>query len=86
MGEEVLILASQIRKKGNPGRFYKSSVDNKSYFHNKEAFLIKNRQKIEEKFLLTKIYKNWKKLKFRFLRENFFAISNNFIDFSVVFR
>ena len=50
VGEEVLILASWIRKKDNPGRFYKSSMDSKPYSDNKETFSIRNRQKIEENF------------------------------------
>ena len=33
VGEEVLVLASRRRRKDSPGKFYKSSVDNKSYFH-----------------------------------------------------
>ena len=62
VGEEVLVLASQLKKKDSPGKFYKSSVDNKSYFHKSETLLITNRQKIEEKiFLLVKIFGIWKK-------------------------
>ena len=57
--EEVLILAAQLKKKDSPGKFCKSSADNKSYFHKEETFLITNRQKIGDKiFLLAKILKN----------------------------
>ena len=49
VGEEVLVLASRLKKKDSPGKFYKSSVDNKSYFHKSQTFLITNRQKIDEK-------------------------------------
>ena len=49
MGEEGLVIAAHIRKKDSPGKFYKSSVDNKSYFSKEETFLITNRQKIDEK-------------------------------------
>ena len=49
VGEEVLVLAKQLKKKDSPGKFYKSHVDNKSYFHKSETFLITNRQKIEKK-------------------------------------
>ena len=48
--EELLIFAARIRKKDSPGKFYKSSVDNKSYFNKKETFLIRNRQKIYQKY------------------------------------
>ena len=37
------------KKKRLTRKFYKSSVDNKSYFHKSEIFLMTNRQKIEEK-------------------------------------
>ena len=50
MGEEVLVLTSRLKKKDWLGKFCKSSVDNKSYFHKSETFLITNRQKIEEEF------------------------------------
>ena len=36
--EEILVLASQLKKKDSPGKFYKSSVDSKSYFHKSETF------------------------------------------------
>ena len=42
VGEEVPILTAQLKKKGSPGEFYKSSVDKKSYFHKEETFLIAN--------------------------------------------
>ena len=45
VGEEVLVLTSQLKKKDSLGKFYKSSVDNKSYFHKSETFFITNRQK-----------------------------------------
>ena len=50
VGEEVLILAAQLRKKDSPGKFYKSSVNNKCHFHKEETFLITNRGKNHEKF------------------------------------
>ena len=38
VGQEVPGLAPQIKKKDSPGKFYKSSVNNKSYFHKSEAY------------------------------------------------
>ena len=49
VGEQVLVLASHLKKKDSPGKFWRSKVDNKSYFHKSETFLITNRQKIEGK-------------------------------------
>ena len=64
VGEEVHILAAQLKKKDTPGKSYKSSVDNKSYFQKEEAFLITNRQKIDQKhFYWLKSSRIEKKLK-----------------------
>ena len=52
-GDEVLILASWIKKKDSPGKFYKSSVDNKSYFHKQETFLITNIQKLMKNIFIS---------------------------------
>ena len=43
VGEEVLILAVRIKKKNSLGKFCKGGVDNKSYFHKQETFLITDR-------------------------------------------
>ena len=46
--EEVLTLAARPKKKDSPEKFNKSSVDNKSYFHNQETFSITSKQKNDE--------------------------------------
>ena len=77
VGEEVLILAAQLKKKDSPGS--NDSVDNKSYFHKKEAFLITNRQKIDEKYFhWLKSSRTEKKLNYRFQKEEIFLISDHF--------
>ena len=64
VGEEEHILAAQLKKKDTPGKSYKSSVDNKSYFQKEETFLITNRQKIDQKhFYWLKSSRIEKKLK-----------------------
>ena len=73
VGEEVLVLPSRLKKEESPGKFYKNSVDNKSYFHKSEVFLITNRQKIEGKvFYWLKSSTSGKKLKFTFKRQEIF--------------
>ena len=44
IGEKVLVLADRLKKKDAPGRLYKSTTQNKSYF-SKKIFIIKKRVK-----------------------------------------
>ena len=48
-GEKVLVLAERIKKKSAPGKFYKQTVQNISYFNKKIVFMIRNKQKIDKK-------------------------------------
>ena len=60
LGEEVLILTGRLKKKDSLGKFYKSSVENKSCFYKKEIFLITRRQIIDGKyFYWLKSTKKW---------------------------
>ena len=47
IGEEVLILAGRKEKRDSPGKFYKSSVENKLYFKKKKTFF--NNEETENK-------------------------------------
>ena len=47
IGEKVLILAERIKKKDAPGRFYKQSVQNISYFNKERTFMIRKKQLID---------------------------------------
>ena len=77
--EEVLILASQIKKKDSPGKLYKCCADNRSYFHKEETFLITSRQNIDEKYFhWLKSSRTEKYLKCRFPKEEIFTILDNF--------
>ena len=78
INEKVLVLAEIIRKKSAPGKFYKQSVQNISYFNKENIFFIRKKQKIH------KISYYWlkdplnKRLTKRFQRTKLFAINNNF--------
>ena len=48
-GAKVLVLAERIKKKSAPGKFYKQTVQNISYFNKKIVFMIRNKQKIDKK-------------------------------------
>ena len=41
VGEKVLVLAERIKRKAAPGRFYKQSVQNISYFIKDKTFMIR---------------------------------------------
>ena len=44
IGEKVLVLAERIKKKAAPGKFYKQSVQNVSYFNQERTFIIRKIQ------------------------------------------
>ena len=79
ISENVLLLSSRIKKKSAPGLFYKSSVDNQSFFDKTTIFTIMKRQNINNKTLYwLKNKENDKKVKFRVIREEIYALSDNF--------
>ena len=68
VGEKVLVLAEGIWKKSAPGKFYKQSVQNISYFNEEKTFSIRKNQKIDkiDYYWLTDLQSN-KKLTKRLL-------------------
>ena len=48
ISEKVLVLAEKIKKKAGPGKCYKQSVQNISYFNKERTFMIKKKQKIDK--------------------------------------
>ena len=69
IGEKVLVLAERIKKKAAPGKFYKQSVKNVSYFNQERTFIIRKIQPIDSiKYYWLKDAKNNKKLTKRFQR------------------
>ena len=45
IGDCVLGLGNRLKKKDAPGKYYKSSTQNKSFFNKYEIFLVKKRKK-----------------------------------------
>ena len=78
MGEKVLVLAERLKKKDAPGRLYKSTTQNKTFFNKNKIYIIKKRVKTtstdwyywvsEEKSEITN--------KFRYLRQELYALNN----------
>ena len=48
IGGKMLVLAKRIKKKAAPGRFYKQSVQNISYFNKGKTFMIRKKQSIDD--------------------------------------
>ena len=58
VGEKVLILVKETKKKYTPGKCYKQTVQNISYFNKKALFTIRNSKNWQTDLLLGKKY--WK--------------------------
>ena len=48
IGEKVYVLAERIKKKSTPGKFYKQSVQNISFFNKDTVFTIRKKQLIDK--------------------------------------
>ena len=79
VGEKVFILAERIKKKAAPGKFYKQSVQNISYFNKDRTFIIRRIRTIDGiKYYWLKDAQNNKNLATRFQRTEIFALRGNF--------
>ena len=79
IGEDVLLLFSRTKKKSDPGKFYKSTVDNNSFFDKNAIFTITNRQNVDNKtFYCIKKKKTNKKVLFCVIREELYTLTGNF--------
>ena len=78
IGEKVYVLAERIKKKSTPGKFYKQSVQNISYFNEDTTFTIRKKQIIDN------LRYCWVKSPLRelnkcFQRSELFALKSNFL-------
>ena len=80
VGETVLVLAERIKKKAAPGKFYKQSVENVSFFNKDKTFIIRKIRTIDGiKYYWLEDAQNNKKLTKRFQRTELFAVRGNFV-------
>ena len=80
VGEKVFVLAERIKKKTAPGKSYKQSVQNISYFNKDRTFIIRKIQTIDGiKQYWLKAAQNNKKLAKRFQETELFATRGNFV-------
>ena len=80
LGETVFIFAELLRKKDAPGRLYKSTRENKSFFNRDRTFIISERSKLNNSNYLYWLKENSRKIKNSFLRQEPFALKNQFVE------
>ena len=67
--EKVLVLTERLRKKDTPGRLYKSTTENKSFFNRDRTFIISERSKLNNNTYLSWLTEN----------RELFALKNQFV-------
>ena len=79
IGEKVYVLAERMKKKSAPGKFYKQSAQNISYFNKEKIFTIQAIQTIDKiTYYWLKNTETIRKVAKRFTRTELFALRNNF--------
>ena len=77
--EKVLVSAERLRKKDAPGRLYQSSTENMPFFTRNRIFTIYKRAKLENGTFLYWLDEDGQKVKGRFIRQELFALNNQFV-------
>ena len=79
LDEKVLVLAERLKKKDAPSKFFKASTDNIPFFNREKVFRIYKRAKLDNgSYLYWLEDENNRKIEGRFLREELFALRNQF--------
>ena len=79
LDEKVLVLAERLKKKDAPSKFFKASTGNIPFFNREQVFRIYKRAKLDNgSYLYWLEDENNKKVEGRFLREELFALKNQF--------
>ena len=79
LDEKVLVLAERLKKKDAPGNLYKASTDNIPFFNRNRIFTIFKRAKVNNGTYLYWVEEEGKKTNGRFLRQELFALNNQFL-------
>ena len=77
VGEKVLVLAERLKKKDAPGKLYKSTTQNKTFFNKNKIFIIKKRvQTTSNHWYYWLVEENSETTnKFRYLRQELYALN-----------
>ena len=78
LDEKVLVLAERLKKKDASGKLFKSTTNNMPYFNRNRIFTIYKRAKLNNGSYLYWVEEDGQKVKGRFLRQELFALNNQF--------
>ena len=78
LDEKVLVLSEKLKKKDASGNLYKASPDNIPFFNRNQIFTIYKKVKLNNGIYLYWVEENGKKINGRFLRQELFALNNQF--------
>ena len=79
LDEKVLVLAERLKTKEAPGNLYKVSTDNMPFFNRDRIFTIYKRAELNNGTYLYWVEEDGKKINGRFLRQELFALNNQFL-------
>ena len=86
LDKKVLVLAERLKKKDAPGNLYKGSTDNMPFLNRNRIFAIYERSKLNNgTFLYWVEEEDGKKINGRFLRQELFALNNEFLKWQHLF-
>ena len=79
IGEKVLVLAERLKKKDAPGKLYKNTTENKPFSNRDRIFTIDKNVRLNDGAYLYWLKEGELKVKGRFLRQELFALNEQFI-------
>ena len=79
LDEKVLVLAERLKRKDAPGNLYEVSTENMLFFNRDRIFTIYRRAILNNGTYLYWVEEDGKKINGRFLRQELFALSNQFL-------
>ena len=74
-----MVLAKRLKKKDASGNLHKASTENMPFFNRNRIFTIYKRAKLNNGTYLCWVEEDGKRINGRFLRQELFALSNQFL-------
>ena len=80
IGERVLVLSERLKKKDAPGKLYKASTQNKTFYNKNRVFIIRKRLKsLDNVWYYWLSEANKEIISNRFIRQELFALKEQWI-------